>query len=245
MTTEHDDPQDAEAPSDKPARPSAVQTIAGGLTAITVTYLMSFLGVAGTIIGVGLVSVLTVLGNYLYSSAMFVAKEKVKKVAPHPGEGAPASPKRYLDETEVDHSQHPEEVLGQEQSPGKLRSAWNTMREKYGTGKIIGSIVAVFVALAAVITVVEMSAGKPLTDIVRNQDSSEDGGGTSFFGGNSGSNEEDSDVNDEDQEQDQEYQDQEDQEPDQVDPAPEQEQPQEVPEPQEEQAPAPDDGNEG
>lgn len=214
--------------SEKPERPSMLQTLAGALTAITVTYLMSFLGVAGTVIGVGLVSVLTVVGNFMYSSAIHSAKEKVKHTQTKAGQRAaragsvdvgrsarqseefsavvtpdesgyavkpdgrgstsnasadtdvmsaePAGPARG--EPAPASSDSPEESA----PSGRWRRAWNTMIRRYGAGKIIGSVVLVFALLAGTVTVIELSAGQPLSDIVRNEDS----GGTTFFGGTGG-----------------------------------------------------------
>lgn len=187
------------------------QTVAGTLTAISVTYFMSFLGVAGTVIGVGLVSILTVLGNFMYSSAIYSARVKVKRAqpmakrrGPRP-EVLPARMSREAHtsdaraETEDDTTEsfgsgggdseaaasmrhepapdHPESPA--HASPGGVREAWKTMMDRYGPKKIFGSIALVFVLLAGTVTVIELSVGQPLSDIVRNEDSS----GTTFFGG--------------------------------------------------------------
>ncbi len=217
-------PQDAAAAT-KPERPSIVQTLAGALTAITVTYLMSFFGVAGTILGVGLVSVLTVLGNYMYSSVMHSAKEKVKQVQPKvkprgetshsaqdsfsarrdkdrhsedlhmagghddvavqdgpddstegPGEASP-------DSTDVQDGPDSTDGAGEDsQAGGRWSQAWRAMVDRYGKGRIIGSIALVFLLLGGTVTVVELAAGKNMSEIVRG----EQGSGTTFFGGGSG-----------------------------------------------------------
>jgi hypothetical protein len=193
------------------------------LTAISVTYFMSFLGVAGTVIGVGLVSVLTVLGNFMYSSAIYSAKEKVKRVQPKARSqaeqpdssdasvGNDGYPSAARVETAADApesfgsgavdpmtaepvredpaSAYPESPA--QHSPGRIRQAWTAMMERYGPKKIFGSIALVFVLLAGTVTVIEMSVGQPLSDIVRNEDSS----GTTFFGG-AGGEAEDPDVED-------------------------------------------------
>lgn len=205
-----------------------LQTMAGALTAITVTYLMSFLGVAGTIIGVGLVSVLTVLGNFMYASAIHSAKERVKHAQPkvrkraqRPGRvetdvstpqpeeisamktpdatGQPVTPTGgesvSVGSTEAEgvaagtaRPGHGEPERGYPDSPdgssppGRWRRAWTTMLQRYGRRKVFGSIALVFVLLAGTVTVIELSVGQPLSDIVRNEDSS----GTTFFGGAGG-----------------------------------------------------------
>lgn len=174
-----DDRREAPEPaSQKPERPSVLQTLAGALTAITVTYLMSFLGVAGTIIGVGLVSILTVLGNFMYSSAMHRARESVTRVQ--------WKTKRQRDLESAGYSVTTSEPSAKGDAEGdakgslmdRIRQAWRAMLQRYGLGKIIGSVALVFVLLAGTVTVIEYSAGKPLSDIVRNEDSS----GTTFLG---------------------------------------------------------------
>ncbi|NDK32390.1 hypothetical protein [Nesterenkonia haasae] len=260
------------APSaEKPPRPSVPQTLAGMLTAITVTYLMSFLGVAGTVIGVGLVSVLTVLGNFMYSSAIYSAKEKVKLAPPKvrrrgqpsepldnsvtefgystadrsdaasdgpesfssgAGDSATAEPVR--EESETAYSESPAQS-----SPGRLRQAWTAMMERYGPKRIFGSIALVFVLLAGTVTVIELSAGQPLSDIVRNEESS----GTSFFGGAGGAGGEGDDPEIEDDDSGEvppPEQDDIQEEPPAPEAPPEEEAPAE--EPQQEEQPAPEEG---
>jgi hypothetical protein len=209
----------AEPSDEKPPRPSVPQTLAGMLTAISVTYFMSFLGVAGTVIGVGLVSVLTVVGNFMYSSAIYSAKEKVKRVQPKARSraqqpelsGASVRNDGYRSAARIETAADAPESFDSESfgsgavdpetsepgrngpttaypespaqsSPGRVRQAWTAMLERYGPKRIFGSIALVFVLLAGTVTVIEMSAGQPLSDIVRNEDSS----GTTFFGGAGG-----------------------------------------------------------
>lgn len=210
MSAAHDGPRDredhprysTEPASEKPEPPSALQTLAGALTAITVTYLMSFLGVAGTVIGVGLVSVLTVLGNFMYSSAIHSAKEKVKHAQPKakkraerrrpvdsdlstrdPEENRTVTPPEMTEQTvePIGERAYPESPEASS-LPGRWRRTWTAMIQRYGRGKIFGSIALVFVLLAGTVTVIELTAGQPLSDIVRNEDSS----GTTFFGGTGG-----------------------------------------------------------
>lgn len=190
-----------------------MQTLAGALTAITVTYLMSFFGVAGTILGVGLVSVLTVLGNYMYSSVMHSAKEKVKQVQPRvKPRGATSHSAQDSFSASRDKDRHSEDLHMAEgrddvavqdgsdstdgpdspdgtdgpgedsQARGRWSQAWRAMVDRYGKGRIIGSIALVFLLLGGTVTVVELAAGKSMSEIVRG----EEGSGTTFFGGGSG-----------------------------------------------------------
>ncbi|HLR97852.1 MAG TPA: hypothetical protein VK053_25250 [Jiangellaceae bacterium] len=173
-----------------------LQMSASALTAVSATALLSFLGLWGTVLGMGLLSILTVLGNYMYSTSIQRTAEKVKQVRPVTprirGRYPEASTDTRVDDaTRVDLEPVTAESVGQdpadstepgdedEPPAGRLRTIWNSMVERYGVRRIVLSIVAVFVILAGTITVIELAAGKPMTDIVRN----DSGSGTSVFGG--------------------------------------------------------------
>ena len=72
----HDDAKDAPAKT----RLSLTQVVASALAAVSATVLMSFFGVAGTIIGAGLASVVTVIGNFLYTRSIEKTHEQLKPV---------------------------------------------------------------------------------------------------------------------------------------------------------------------
>jgi hypothetical protein len=72
---------------------SATQIIASALAAITATVAASYLGVAGTVIGAAVASVLTVVGNAVYSHSL----QRVARLAPPPVRSLPertAAPRR-------------------------------------------------------------------------------------------------------------------------------------------------------
>ncbi|MFD6178970.1 MULTISPECIES: hypothetical protein [unclassified Isoptericola] len=71
-----DEPR-AEAPK---ARLSLTQVVASALAAVSATVLMSFFGVAGTIIGAGLASIVTVIGNFLWTRSIEKTHEQLKPV---------------------------------------------------------------------------------------------------------------------------------------------------------------------
>ena len=68
---------------------SATQVIASALAAITATVAASYLGVAGTVIGAAVASVLTVVGNAVYSHSIQRTSERVRTVVPVAGRLAP------------------------------------------------------------------------------------------------------------------------------------------------------------
>ncbi len=64
---------------------SATQIIASALAAVTATFGASYLGVAGTVIGAAVASVLTVVGNAVYSHSL----QRVARMAPPPASYRP------------------------------------------------------------------------------------------------------------------------------------------------------------
>lgn len=78
-------------PSDV-ARPSFVQITASVLTALTSTVALSYLGVAGTLIGAAVAAILTAFANYLYTRSLVRTRYVVTTLAPRvvraPGETA-------------------------------------------------------------------------------------------------------------------------------------------------------------
>jgi hypothetical protein len=150
---------------------SATQLIATALAAITATIAASYLGVSGTVIGAALASVVSAVGNAVYGHSLRSTRDRVRVErvlqrerrpdrTPAPGE---ADPTVELPPTlpQRNRSRSPE--------PARPQTAWRRIA--------IGSI-ASFVAVLAVVTGVEVVAGRPLSDLVRG-----DGGtGTSVFG---------------------------------------------------------------
>jgi hypothetical protein len=121
---------------------SVVQVVASALAAITATVCASYLGIAGTVIGAAVASVLTVVGNAVYSHSLRRVGT-VAGLATRAGDAAP--------------------------TPVARRRGWTTFA---------AACAGVFVGVLAVVTVVEMVAGRPLSDVVRGHS----GSGTSVLG---------------------------------------------------------------
>ena len=68
----------ADDPDEKPPGLSVTQVVASALAAVSSTVLLSYLGVAGTIIGAGVASVLTVVGNNLYTRSILKTRRQMK-----------------------------------------------------------------------------------------------------------------------------------------------------------------------
>ncbi len=132
---------------------SATQLVATALAAITATIAASYLGVTGTVIGAAVASVVSAVGNAVYGHSLRSTQARVR-----PGT-ASASAEKPTGEPRVDR---------------RRRHPWR--------GIAIGSVAA-FVAVLAVITGVEIVAGRPISDLVRG----DSGSGTSVFGNAAGS----------------------------------------------------------
>ncbi|PFG38912.1 hypothetical protein ATJ97_1403 [Georgenia soli] len=202
-------------------RPSGVQVTASALAAVTATALLSTLGVAGTLIGAALSSIVTVFANYLYSSSLRRTAERVATAPPVqkvrartrvgttavlqvPADGG-AADGRPTSTVALASAQAVTGGVGTEPAEAghtadagataagdaagdaaggrlaRLRAAWQAVVDRYGRRRIIVTVLAFFAAVLAAVTLIELAAGKPLANVVRN----EDGAGTSLFGGGS------------------------------------------------------------
>ncbi|TAM84348.1 MAG: hypothetical protein EPN43_12635 [Jatrophihabitans sp.] len=109
---------------------SSTQLVASALAAVTATVAASYLGVSGTVIGAAVASVLSVLGNAVYSHSLRQTGSRVRAAVP-------------------------------------ARGRW-----------VLGTCAAVFVGVLGVVTVVELAAGRPLSNLVHDSP----GTGTTVFG---------------------------------------------------------------
>jgi hypothetical protein len=135
---------------------SATQVIASALAATTATVAASYLGVAGTVIGAAVASVLTVVGNAVYSLSLRRTGQRVRTVVPVAARFVPRGAIRP-----------PLPVAKPE--PRRPRRSWAVFA---------AASAGVFVGVLAVVTIVELVAGRPLSDVVRG----ESGSGTSVLG---------------------------------------------------------------
>ncbi len=152
---------------------SATQIIASVLAAMTATVVASFFGVNGTIIGAAVASAVTVTGNAVYSHSLRRTGQEMRKALP------PVVARRALpsDVRRVPLPGTPAAHDAVAAAPGRetwwgARIAWRRLALA-GTG--------LFLAVAAVVTGIELAAGRPLGDLLRN----ESGSGTTFLGGTS------------------------------------------------------------
>lgn len=174
----------ASTPEPRPAdvaKPSFVQITASVLTALTSTVALSYLGVAGTLIGAAVAAVLTALANYLYTRSLVRTRYVVTTLAPRvvrvPGQTAvlPAvgSSHRAADVDLVDDVPAEPEVPSSAKTPEALMAPARRSRRPY----VITGVVT-FALIIAAVTIVELGLGKPLADALRGQE----GSGTTISG---------------------------------------------------------------
>lgn len=192
MTPPKSDGSPPEQPA--PARPSVAQILASVLTAVTTTFALSYLGVAGTIIGAGLASTFTVLANYWYTRSILHTQRKVNQLAPkvvrsRPGVRTAALPRvdaaSDVERTEVIRAAEPVAVASPPTQPipvdsdsqGPVDPHALMAPARAGRRRFLVPILAVFVLLLLLITAIELGLGKPLSDALRGQE----GSGTSVF----------------------------------------------------------------
>ena len=189
-------------PSDV-ARPSFVQITASVLTALTSTVALSYLGVAGTLIGAAVAAILTAFANYLYTRSLVRTRYVVTTLAPRvvraPGETAvlpalrggratvvaqaPSAATPSAPSAPTPPTPDPAQVValplngraqdGSRRSPEALMAPARRSRRPY----VVTALVT-FVLVIAAVTVVELGFGKPLSDVVRGNE----GSGTTISG---------------------------------------------------------------
>ncbi|MDT4936899.1 MAG: hypothetical protein QOG80_570 [Pseudonocardiales bacterium] len=136
-------------------RLSVVQLLASVLAAATAAVVGSYLGVNGTVIGAAIASLLSVVGTALYSHSLVRTGHHVRAVVPVSARWLPPAPRQP--DVEPPAAQRP-----------RTRPIVR-----------IGMAAAVvFVAALAVLTGVELLAGRPVTDLVKGQSAN----GTTVFG---------------------------------------------------------------
>lgn len=162
-----------EQPTNLPRRPhlqlSATQLIASALAAVTATIAASYLGVSGTVVGAAIASVVTVTGNAVYGHSIRRTRERVRTAVPVASRWLPTESAERTERTERGEAADP--------TADSLRAG----RERPGSRlprRLAIASVAVFAAVLALVTSVELVAGRPLSDLLRGKS----GQGTTVFG---------------------------------------------------------------
>lgn len=220
---------------EKPPGLSVTQVVASALAAVSSTVLLSYLGVAGTIIGAGVASVLTVVGNNLYTRSILKTRRQMKAamkagvvlpvgkngrkvllptlagshsasdgraddttespgVLPAVGADGQAADTAVLSADDVggtrlddlrtaatdgpdDGTDGPQDGVTSDDTPdGDASDGDDTTSRRPSRKTLILSAVGVFLVLIVGVTLVEVVAGRPLSEILRG----EEGSGTSI-----------------------------------------------------------------
>jgi hypothetical protein len=156
---------ETERPPTQRLQLSATQLIASALAAVTATVAGSFLGVSGTVIGAAIASVLTVTGNAVYGHSLKRTSERVRTVVP------PAV------------RRHSHDVHGNPVESGHTGTTTTEPVEKpphpaLSRRQLAIAAVGLFAVVLALVTTVELAAGRPLSDLLRGKS----GHGTTVFG---------------------------------------------------------------
>jgi len=136
---------------------SATQLAASVLAAVTAAVLASYLGVNGTVIGAATVSLLSAVGTAVYSHSLERTGHRVRTVVPASARWIPAK------------------AAGEIAAPVPIPAP---ARSHNRLSQIGITAAAVFAAALALLTTVELFAGRPISDLVRGQAAS----GTTVFG---------------------------------------------------------------
>jgi hypothetical protein len=168
---------------------SITHILASALAAVTATFAASYFGVSGTIIGAALASVVTVVGNTLYSHSIRRTRERVRSVVPLTTLGmvskAPDAtmPDATMPDATMPDATTPDattpDATTPDATPDATPAAKPPPRVAIPWRRVALGAAGLFVIVAAVVTGVEIAAGRPLTDVVHDQS----GSGTSLFGG--------------------------------------------------------------
>jgi hypothetical protein len=155
---------------------SATQLIAAALAAITATVAGSYLGVSGTVVGAAVASVLTAIGNAVYGQSLRSTRDRVLVPVTRHIPGVPTVTTTVALPTTSGAAPmrrpRPSSVPPTLPAPRPRSSRFAPWRRA-----AFGAI-GVFVVIMAVVTGVELVAGRPVSDIARG----DSGGGTSVFG---------------------------------------------------------------
>ncbi|WP_336028898.1 hypothetical protein [Geodermatophilus sp. FMUSA9-8] len=142
-----------EKADEKPARLqlSPVQVAAGALAAVSSAVVLSFFGVAGTVIGAALASIVSTVGSALYSASLTTTGERLRKARVH--RPAPvADPADTTATRELPASLDPRRAPAPRQRPRWVR---------------VGAYAAaVFVTAMVVVTGIELVSQQPVSALV-------------------------------------------------------------------------------
>jgi hypothetical protein len=173
---------------------SLTQILASALASVSAAVVASFFGVAGTIIGTAVVSVVATTGSAVYALWMRRTRRRLRRLREQAVRASLAARQPTRQQHAGAHPQapgatalgapvgSPADVTAAHQRPAV--SAPRGWRQRFGRIRmpVLGGVVAVFVIAAGVVTFIEVIANKPLAAMINNTS----GSGLTWGGGHSG-----------------------------------------------------------
>jgi hypothetical protein len=161
-----------------------LQVAASALAAVSSAVLLSTIGVAGTIIGAAVGSVIATVGSAVYAYSLRVSKERVAAAAQV---AAMARVRRVGEHGTTQqlptHELPAEDRTGQVVDHGAARPHWREALDHLPWGKVLLATAAVFLVAMVAISGFELVAGKPLSRVTGGTSSSSNRGSTLNFDG--------------------------------------------------------------
>ena len=155
---------------------SATQLIASGLAAMSATVVASYFGVAGTVIGAALGSVVAVVGNAVYGYSLRRTRNQVRRTLDVAvAHRFATAPSRVIAQSKQAADQGSQAVDQPAASSDRRLGLW--LRPK----RLALAAAGLFAAVLAVTTGFEFASGQPLSSTVTGKH----GSGVSIGGGNS------------------------------------------------------------
>jgi hypothetical protein len=153
-------PDDADQP--KRTQLSAVQIAAGALATVSSAVVASFLGVAGTLVGAALASVISTICATLYSESLKKTNERLRAVRQQRAGGRPAAAPAQAERRAVTRALPSGLDPRRSPSPGR--------RPRWVRGAVYAA--AVFGLAMVIVTGVELIGQRPVSALVGNSSSS-------------------------------------------------------------------------
>ncbi|MDQ1673266.1 MAG: hypothetical protein QOC98_1828 [Frankiaceae bacterium] len=176
---------------------SAVQVAASALASVSAAVVASLFGVAGTVVGAGLVAIISTTGSALYSSSMKRTTSQLRRarenlLTARAGEsGGTTRPGRTTSSTAVLDRPGPRDrgrpdrdrangdradgdVAGSDAGPSRWRRGWLTVGSRRGLKwpALLGAAALVFVLAIVAITAFEALTNKPISSLTGHSGSS-------------------------------------------------------------------------
>jgi hypothetical protein len=150
---------------------SATQILASGLAAASATVAASYFGVAGTVIGAGLGSVISVVGGAVFSYSIRQTRNKVRR-----GLDVAVAQRFTLSTATIDRA------AASPSAAARVSSGVTRARAALSPRRLVLVAGAIFAVTLAITTAFELASGQPLAATLHGQH----GSGVSLGGGSTG-----------------------------------------------------------